>query len=540
MLNAHHHPLNLNLDYHRLIASLPGMYMLMLPDPPHFTIVDCNDDLLRLTKRKREDVVGKSLFTAFPDNPKDPKASGVKNLTRSLLVVLETGTTHTMAIQRYDVTNEQGVFEERYWNPINYPILDEEGNILYLVNQSEDVTELILTKQVNEKLERMETEVYIRAREIQEVNEKLRSAEAKYRGLFESAQDAIVVLDKWGKIKFVNQQTIHQFGYTAEELIHKDVELLVPERLKKSHLAFRLTYFDDPIPKYMGERQVELCGLHKNGTEFPISVTMSPLLTPEGLWITAIIRDISETKRLMEESIHAREDIIATVSHDLKNPLSSIVGNVSILTKYNNRNDKPDPKLEKILHGLQRATAQMTSLVQNLLDFSKLEAKCFVVDKNPENVADIVKEVTQLFEPSARDKKIDLIINIETNLPLLNCDNLCVNRVLSNLLSNAVKFTPKGGKIWIEVKKKEDSILFMVKDSGPGIVEADLERVFDRYWQASKTATRGTGLGLAIVKGIIQAHDGQVWVKSIVGEGSAFYFTLPLNARPTTEIESFH
>ncbi|WPU66902.1 sensor histidine kinase [Peredibacter starrii] len=540
MLNAQQHSSNPQSDYRKLVASLPGMYIVMLPDAPHFTIVDCNSDLFRITKRRPEEVIGKPLFEAFPDNPDHPEANGVKNLLRSLLVVMETKSPHTMAIQRYDVKNEKGIFEERYWNPINYPVLDDAGNILYVINQGEDVTELIRTKQVNEKLERMETEVYIRAREIQEVNEKLRSAEAKYRGLFESAQDAIVVLDKWGKIKFVNHQTIHQFGYTEEELVNRDVELLVPERLKKSHLAFRLTYFDNPIPKHIGERQVELCGLHKDGHEFPISVTLSPLLTREGLWITAIIRDISETKRLMAESIHAREDIIATVSHDLKNPLSSIVGNVALLTKFNNKQTDPDPKLEKIIHGLQKAAGQMTSLIQNLLDFSKLEAKCFVVNKNPQNVSDIVQGVTQIFEPLAWDKKIKLTVSVEPNLPILNCDNLCVNRVLSNLLSNAIKFTPKGGSIEVQVKKDIESIVFMVKDNGPGISEEEIEHVFDRYWQSKRTAIKGTGLGLAIVKGIIDAHDGYVWVECKVGVGSAFYFTLPLNASATTELESFH
>lgn len=540
MLNAEQHPSEPFSDYRKLVASLPGMYILMRPNPPHFTIIDCNDDLFRLTKLKPADVIGKNLFEAFPDNPDHPEASGVKNLLRSLLVVMETKAPHTMAIQRYDVKNEDGLFEERYWNPINYPILDESGNVLYVVNQGEDVTELIRTKQVNEKLERMETEVYIRAREIQEVNEKLRSAEAKYRGLFESAQDAIVVLDKWGKIKFVNHHTLQQFGYTENELVNHDVEMLVPDRLKKSHLAFRLTYFDNPIPKHLGERQVELAGLHKNGSEFPISVTLSPLLTPEGLWITAIIRDISETRRLMDESIHAREDIIATVSHDLKNPLAGIVGNLNLLSKLNERKENPDPKLTKITNALNRATNQMISLVQNLLDFSKLEAKCFIVNKNPENIPEIVDEVLHNFMIIAQEKEIELKVVLESNLPILNCDNLCVNRVLSNLLSNAIKFTPKGGSILVQVRKRNHSIVFMVKDTGLGIEENEIAHVFDRYWQSKRTAVRGTGLGLAIVKGIVEAHDGHVWVESKMGEGSAFYFTLPINAQPTTELASFH
>ena len=540
MLNAEQHPTQPFSDYRKLVASLPGMFVVMLPNPPDFTIVECNDDLFRLTKLMPADVIGKHIFEAFPDNPDHPDASGVKNLLRSLLVVMETKAPHTMAIQRYDVKNEEGVFEERYWNPINYPVLDEQGNILYLINQGEDVTELIRTKQVNKKLERMETEVYIRAREIQEVNEKLRSAEAKYRGLFESAQDAIVVLDKWGKIKFVNHQTLQQFGFSQDELVDHDVEMLVPDRLKKSHLAFRLTYFDNTIPKHLGERQVEMAGLHKNGSEFPISVTLSPLLTPEGLWITAIIRDISETRRLMDESIHAREDIIATVSHDLKNPLSGIVGNVNLLSKINEKKNPPDPKLGKIINSLNRATNQMISLVQNLLDFSKLEAKCFVVNKNPENVPEIVDEVLHNFVTIAREKKIELKVILESNLPILNCDNLCVNRVLSNLVSNAIKFTPKGGNILVQVRKRNNSIVFMVKDTGLGIEEHEIEHVFDRYWQSNRTAVKGTGLGLAIVKGIVEAHDGHVWVESKIGEGSAFYFTLPLHAQPTTELESFH
>ena len=530
MLNAEHNYHLQAPDYKLLISHLPGMYMILLPDAPRFTIVGLNNEFLKLTQINGKGIIGKGLFQAFPDNPNDPNANGVKQLRNSLQIVLETKKPSPMAVQRYDVRNAEGIFEERYWNPVNYPIL-RDGKVIYIVNQSDDVTEMIKNKRdiLNQKLRTAETEVIIRAHEIQEVNDRLREAEAKYRGLFESAQDGIIVVNQEGMIVLQNPQVSKMFGYEEHELNDHHIEILLPERYRHSHTNIRNNYLHNPVPLRMGERKAELWGRKKSGREFPLSVTLSPMDTKDGAMVTAIIRDESETRKLTEEALHAREDAIATVSHDLKNPLSIIVGNINLLSRLNDKAEIRDPKIDRIVSSLNKASTQMISLIQNLLDFSKLEAKCFIVDKRLENVSEIFSDVLHTFMPLAEDKHLQLHSHIEDDIPMVQCDGMSVNRVLSNLLSNAIKFTSDGGKVVVTVEKNDDEILFTVQDTGSGISKEELEHVFDRYWQAHSTAKKGTGLGLAIVKGIVEAHGGKVWVESEKEKGSIFHFTIPMN-----------
>ena len=355
----------------------------------------------------------------------------------------------------------------------------------------------------------------------------VRVAEAKYRGLLESAQDSIVVVGSDGKIKFANHQTTSWFGYSNDELVGQPIEMLVPEKYRPVHVAQRNEYIHNPKPRQMAERIVDLRGRRKDGSEFPVSIALSPSQTLDGEYITAIVRDISEMRKLSDQALFAREQAISAVSHDLKNPLAAIQASIQFILSKRLAPEKREQFVDRTLIIVDRASKQMITIIQDLLDFSKVEAHRLSVDKHSEDAASIVSEVCTVFEPLAREKSIELRREIAAGLGTVYCERGRIVRVLSNLIGNAIKFTQVGGRVTVSVELKGGNILFAVRDNGSGIKPEQLPHVFERYWQAEETARKGTGLGLAIARGFVEAHHGKIWVESQVGHGSTFYFSLP-------------
>jgi len=175
----------------------------------------------------------------------------------------------------------------------------------------------------------------------------------------------------------------------------------------------------------------------------------------------------------------------------------------------------------------------MLRLISDLLDFGKIEAGTFAIEKSEVVVKSIVDTAFETISYQAQDKEVSLIADIADGLSPLICDRDRVIQVLWNLLGNAIKFTPPGGVVRLLAGKGVNGGLqFTVADSGPGIARDELARVFDRFWQAAETATMGCGLGLAIAKGIIESHGGEMWVESELGHGARFHFTIPSSNAP--------
>ena len=272
---------------------------------------------------KREEILGRGVFEVFPDNPNDPKATGVRNLRASLERVLHNKVPDpdTMAVQKYDIRRPQsegGEFEERYWSPVNSPILDSDNEVSYIVHRVEDVTEFVRAeeqeahqKKVAEELRaraaQIESDLFLRAKEVQETNQRLAAAnrelaqsESRFRSLFEFSPDAIIVTDEKGRIAEVNGQVSQFFGYERSELTGQPVEILIPERFRKAHPAHRAHYSAEPHTRPMGAG-LELYGRRKDGTEFPADVMLSPVDTGSGKVVLAVVRDLSEKVRAEEE-----------------------------------------------------------------------------------------------------------------------------------------------------------------------------------------------------------------------------------------------
>ncbi|WP_394821683.1 ATP-binding protein [Pendulispora albinea] len=226
-----------------------------------------------------------------------------------------------------------------------------------------------------------------------------------------------------------------------------------------------------------------------------------------------------------EAAMHLREDVIAVVSHDLKNPLSSIVMATALLRGMNDSGESPE-RAPVYVDMIARAAGNMNRLIGDLLDLASMESGNFAVSCAPHEVLPILRESLELLGASAAAKGVELECAADGSRVWVHCDAHRVGQILSNLIGNGIKFTPRGGKVRIDVETIGLETRFAIEDTGPGIAEEHLEHVFDRYWRLHRERRTGTGLGLAIAKGLVQAHGGRIWVESRVGKGTTFFFTL--------------
>jgi len=234
--------------------------------------------------------------------------------------------------------------------------------------------------------------------------------------------------------------------------------------------------------------------------------------------------------RAAEQASKAREQVMAVVSHDLKNPVSTIQMSVSFLLEELVADDAAQEPVRKQLEVIRRTARRMDRLIHDLLNVAAMEGGKFAVSRAPMPVEELVADAVDLLHPLADAKHIALDAELAPALPPVNADRERLLQVFSNLGGNAVKFTPEGGRVEIRASVRDAMVEFVVHDTGPGINADDLPHVFDRFWRAKKTSRDGAGLGLAIAKGIVEAHGGSIRAESEPGRGSAFTFTLPLAA----------
>ena len=239
----------------------------------------------------------------------------------------------------------------------------------------------------------------------------------------------------------------------------------------------------------------------------------------------AMVMDVTELKDAQLkalEAVRTREDVLAIVSHDLKNPLTTM-GLISDML------DKVDDlsKVHIFSKKIKNSVDRMHQLVGDLLDFAKIESGTFSVDLHAAQLSEVIHPILDGTKLLVESKNLTLNTNIPDQLPEIAVDINRLGQAFTNLLSNAIKFTPQNGSITISVQPLENEVQVAITDTGPGISDENLHRVFDRFWQAKNTKKLGSGLGLSIAKGIIDAHGGKIWVESQLGQGSTFKFTVP-------------
>jgi PAS domain S-box-containing protein len=224
------------------------------------------------------------------------------------------------------------------------------------------------------------------------------------------------------------------------------------------------------------------------------------------------------------DALKLRDEVLAVVSHDLRNPLNTVVMAASLLLEV----ELPLEKQRRQFALIVRSATTMDALIQDLLDVSRAESGPLSLELQEEAIPPLVHEVVDSFALTAEEQSIELTFDLEADVPRVKVDRPRLQQVLSNLVGNAIKFTPTGGQVVLRLEKKPEGLLFSVSDTGTGIDPEEINRVFDRFWQSEKTRKGGAGLGLAICKAVVQAHGGRIWVESKEGKGSTFYFTLPV------------
>ncbi|AUX19690.1 histidine kinase [Sorangium cellulosum] len=256
----------------------------------------------------------------------------------------------------------------------------------------------------------------------------------------------------------------------------------------------------------------------------------SDIEAAEDLRRYAVEIDLERQVERAQRAVRARDDLVAVVSHDLKNPIGVIQMQAALLLRAAGPHDEPQSRrLRALAERIQRSVDRMNALVHGLLDLAKIESGRFVLERRPEPTRELVEEALLAMRPLAESRRITIAEHV-VETPRVEADRERIFQVFSNLLGNAIKFTPEGGAVTVEVALERDGVRFTVADTGPGIPADRLPHVFERYWRAPGERSAGAGLGLYIAHGIVEAHGGRLWVESTVGVGTRFMFTLPLSS----------
>jgi len=465
------------VDFRLLFESAQGLYLVLTPG---LKIIAVSDAYLRATMTARQRIIGKGIFEVFPDNPDDPAATGVRMLRASLETVLRARRSDTMAVQKYDIRRPEsdgGGFEERHWSPVNSPVLNPAGEVIYIIHRVEDVTEFIRLKQAGEQAtdamrtrsDQMESEIYLRAQEVAEANRQLTAANRELAKLYQ-------------QISLLMAQADSELGSSEE----------------------------DPATS----RQ-------------PVEV--EEMLSRVGRLITGY-------KRLEEELRHSQKmeavgQLAGGIAHDFNNVLNVIIGYSHLLLQQLPPGDRAHRRVEEICKAGERAAG----LTQQLLAFSRKQ----VLQPRIVNFADTLRETSGMVK-RVIGENIAVATKIHDDVARVTIDPSQVQQVILNLAVNARDAMPGGGKLTLELSTVDldDSyarvhkiaagsyVMLAVSDNGSGMTPEVRQRAFEPFF-TTKEVGSGTGLGLATVYGIVRQSGGHIWLYSEPGAGTTFKIFFP-------------
>lgn len=406
------------------------------------------------------------------------------------------------------------------------------------------------------------------------------SSNETFRQIFQSSVEAILMVDRDGRIVLANPVSERMFGYGPDEMLGLLIEDMMPSRFRKRHIEYREEFNARPEPRPMGMGR-DLMAIDKNGVEFPVAVSLSYTHIDGELMVMAFVSDVTERKRAeealkrseeqllvyaseLEKKVQSRtEDLNATIkalekeiyerkkaeedaqkalererelndlktkfvsiaSHEFRTPLSTVMSSASLIDQYNLRNERD--KVSKHVQRIKSSVNHLTSILDDFLSLGRLEEGKIDVVKADVNVHEFLKEVEEDLAPTLRPGQ-QIELHCEVKHPHLVSDVRILRNIFFNLITNASKYSTEGKRIHISCREENDRIYFSVRDEGIGIPASDQKHMFARFFRASNSGNvQGTGLGLNIVKRYVELLGGRIFFESELGKGSTFTVWIP-------------
>jgi len=543
---------SIQYDFRALFQAAPGLYLVLTPD---FVIAGASDAYLRATMTERDVIVGRHLFEVFPDNPDDPEATGVGNLRESLERVLRFRRPDAMAIQKYDVRRSDGSFEERHWSPLNNPVLDANGDVVWIIHRVEDVTEVMLLKTEDAEQDLLVAEQQRIINQLRSANDalatshaalkaseyrsgelikELKRREAHLRSILATVPDAMVMIDERGRVLSFSAAAERLFGFTPEEVEGGNINILMPDPYRQEHDGYLERYLSTGERRIIGVGRI-VVGQRKDGRTFPMELSVGEVLHEGERQFIGFVRDLTERqeseRRLHEmqgELLHISRlstmgEMASALAHELNQPLSAIANYLQGSRRLLQSSVYEDAPI--VIGAIDKAAEQAVragQVIRRLREFvSRGET-----ERRIESVKKLVEEASALALIAAKEQSVRVNYRLDPSVDLILVDKVQVQQVLLNLMRNALEAmdTSDRRELVVSTESAEDDMLAVsIADTGCGITPETASRLFQPFFT---TKRHGMGVGLSLSRTIIESHGGRISVQPNPGGGTVFRFTL--------------